>query len=317
MSSAFAATVREEQVLLRKGRVTVVQINLGNRCNQRCAHCHVGGGPEASRVMAADTLARVLDHTVAGGIAAVELTGGAPELHPGFRGAVRRLRAAGKAVTVRSNLTVFCEPGLADLPGFLAAQGVALSASLPCYSRDNVDAQRGAGAFEKSIAVMRQLNAAGFGLPGGPTLDLVYNPGGPFLPAPQHELEGEYRAALRDEFGLAFSRLVTIANMPIARFRRRLEQEQELAGYQRLLAASFNPATLDRLMCRYLLSVGWDGRVYDCDFNQALGLAIPGCAQTRFWELADAEFPDTTVAVDDHCFACTAGAGSGCHGAVV
>jgi radical SAM/Cys-rich protein len=243
----------------------------------------------------------------------VDLTGGAPELHPRFRALVHRARALGRGVIDRCNLTVFAEPGCADLPEFLAEQGVRVVASLPCYSRENVDRQRGRGVFEASIEALRRLNALGYG--AGLRLDLVYNPLGASLPPPQAQLEADYRREL-GALGIRFDHLLTLTNMPIKRFARDLARRGEAAAYQALLVSHFNPATVEAVMCRHTLSVAWDGQLYDCDFNQALGLALGAGPRTLF-ELEASEALETQpIATAPHCFGCTAGAGSSCGGAL-
>jgi len=306
---------------LRRGRPGTLQVNLGYRCNQSCSHCHVNAGPSRTEMMDTATLALVPAVLRARSLTTLDLTGGAPELHPGFRALVRAARQLGVAVIDRCNLTILSEPGQEDLVRFLAEQGVTVVASLPCYSAANVDQQRGDGVFARSIAGLRQLNALGYGAEGsGLELDLVYNPQGPSLPPPQAALEADYRRELAAHFGIRFNRLYTITNMPIQRFAAVLRQQGQLESYLDLLRASHNPANLEQVMCRSTLSVDWQGYLYDCDFNQMLGLPVPGLAvpgaRRHLRELLELDPSGEAIAVADHCFGCTAGAGSSCGGAL-
>ncbi|HZP43958.1 MAG TPA: arsenosugar biosynthesis radical SAM (seleno)protein ArsS [Candidatus Binatia bacterium] len=315
----FAATLAAHGAgALRRSRTTTVQVNVGKRCNQACHHCHVEAGPTRTEAMDARVVDRVLALVAASpDVALVDVTGGAPELNLHFRRLVTEARRLGRRVIDRCNLTVLFEPGMEDLAPFLAANGVEVVASLPCWGAENVEKQRGRGVFEKSIAALRDLNALGYAQPGsGLVLDLVYNPVGAFLPPPQATLEARYREELRARFGIEFRRLLTITNMPIRRFADALRRAGELGAYLGLLVNHFNPATVPGLMCRSLVSIGWDGRLYDCDFNQMLELPLGGGPRT-VWEVDDvgalAERPIATAA---HCFGCTAGAGSSCGGAL-
>jgi radical SAM/Cys-rich protein len=313
----FAARVLAARgASLRAEGVATLQVNLGARCNLACTHCHVSAGPGRTETMGAETAAAVLRALVAGGIPALDLTGGAPELNPHFRGLVAGARAAGRRVIVRSNLSVFSEPGMADLPEFLSGQGAEVIASLPCYLEENVDAVRGGGTYARCVEALRRLNALGYGLPGGPALGLVYNPRGPSLPPSQGALEADYRRELRARFGVEFSRLYAFANMPLGRFREHLARTGGLEAYRERLAAAFNPAALAGLMCRSLVSVSWDGSLHDCDFNQALGLPLAKGLPRRIGEFDRAALSRREIAVGEHCFGCTAGQGSSCFGAV-
>ncbi len=311
----FALTLASNGLgTLHADAVTWLQVNVGKLCNQACHHCHVDAGPKRPEQMTAETADRVIaliDRTES--LELVDLTGGAPELNANFRRLVAHARARGARVIDRCNLTVLLEPGQEDLVGFLAEQRVEVVASLPCYGRSNVDKQRGLGVFDKSIAGLQRLNEAGYGRGRGLKLDLVYNPGGPFLPPAAKGLEADYKARLEADFGIVFDELITITNMPISRFRHDLERSGRLEEYQQLLLDSFNPATVAGLMCRSLISVGWDGQLYDCDFNQMLGMPLP---QT----LADLDsFDDLAgrpILTGLHCFGCTAGAGSSCGGSL-
>ncbi|MDB5365549.1 MAG: putative Fe-S oxidoreductase [Rhodospirillales bacterium] len=311
---SFAATLAEHGRSLTRDGVTVLQINLGKRCNQACHHCHVEAGPKRSEMMAARTADRLIELMAsAPQLRTIDITGGAPELNPNFRRLVAAARELGKHVIDRCNLTVLFEAGQEDTARFLAEHEVAIVASLPCYSEKNVDAQRGRGVFGQSIAALKLLNRLGYGstLP----LDLVYNPVGAFLPPAQAALEHEYRFRLRKDFEIEFSRLLTITNMPISRFLHALERDGQAQAYQQLLVDSFNPHAVDGVMCRSMLSVSWDGKLYDCDFNQMLELKLPGQAQT-IWDVDSLAEIDRRIAVGPHCFGCTAGAGSSCGGAL-
>lgn len=304
---------------LRRVPVTTLQINVGKRCNQACHHCHVDAGPKRTEMMTAATADRLLaliDATPS--IELVDITGGAPELNPEFRRLVTAVRSRGHRVIDRCNLTVLLEPGQEDLATFLAEQRVEITASLPCYGLKNVDAQRGKGVFDKSIAALRRLNGLGYGDPAtGLVLDLVYNPGGPFLPPAQEKLEADYKRELAAQFGLVFNHLLTITNMPISRFADALRRAGQHAEYMSLLVNHFNPATLDGLMCRSLLSVGYDGQIYDCDFNQMLELPVGGGVRATIWNVDTlAAYDGAEIGVNDHCYGCTAGAGSSCGGAL-
>ena len=302
---------------LQRGRLSTLQVNLGYRCNQSCRHCHVDAGPWRTEMMA-DALMQLIPQAVrTQRISCLDLTGGAPELHPGFRKLVQQVRADGVDVIDRCNLTILSEPGQEDLALFLADQGVRVIASLPCYSESNVDQQRGEGVFERSISGLRQLNALGYGNGDGRLeLHLVYNPQGPSLPPAQAPLEEAYKKELAVR-GIRFDRLLTLANMPIKRFARDLALRGELERYQRLLEGAHNPANASAVMCRELLSVDWQGNLYDCDFNQQLEMPLSG----RIRRLEDLVLDDTVVTgqvihTDRHCFGCTAGAGSSCGGAL-
>ncbi|HEX4227764.1 MAG TPA: arsenosugar biosynthesis radical SAM (seleno)protein ArsS [Bryobacteraceae bacterium] len=304
--------------LLRES-VTTLQINAGKLCNQACHHCHVEAGPKRTEVMTNATAERLLAMLeMSPAVATVDITGGAPELNPNFRRLVTRSRELGREVIDRCNLTVLFEAGMEDLADFLALHNVQVIASLPCYTAANVDAQRGLGVFDKSVAALRKLNKLGYGMPESTLeLNLVYNPLGASLPPDQNRLEADYKRELREQFSIEFNGLFTLANMPIKRFADFLNRSGKGAEYVTLLAEHFNPATVPGLMCRSLISVGWDGQIYDCDFNQMLEMGICGRRLTiwdvdRFDELAGRH-----IATATHCFGCTAGAGSSCGGALV
>lgn len=301
---------------LQRRAVTTLQVNLGYRCNQACAHCHVDAGPQRTESMSLATLEQVLDFMHRHSIAVLDLTGGAPELNAHFRHAVSVARAAGVEVIDRCNLTILGEPGQEDLAGFLADQAVHVIASLPCYTRDNVERQRGKGVFERSMRGIAALNALGYGVPGsGLELDFVYNPVGPSLPPDPQALEADYRRELANS-GVRFNRLLTITNMPIRRFRHQLERDGQLDAYLHLLVDNFAVANLEHVMCRGLLSVDWLGYVYDCDFNQMLGLPLGGAGRRHISSLTEADMNGAPIGVGSHCYGCTAGRGSSCGGAL-
>jgi radical SAM/Cys-rich protein len=302
---------------LRRREVKTLQINVGKLCNQACHHCHVEAGPKRTEIMPSGVAERIMTLLAAApSILTVDITGGAPELNANFRTLVTESREMRKHVIDRCNLTVLFEPGQEMLAEFLAANQVEITASLPCYTEGNVDQQRGKGAFEKSIRALRVLNAIGYGQQGaGLVLNLVYNPLGASLPPPQEKLEADYKRELRDHFEIEFNRLFTITNMPIKRFAELLSREGKQEAYAALLTNHFNPATVENLMCRDLVSIGWDGRIYDCDFNQMLDLETPG--GKNIWEIDSfSVLANRPIATDSHCFGCTAGAGSSCGGSL-
>ncbi len=310
-NSAFPAITRQ--------RLETLQVNLGYRCNQSCVHCHVNAGPKRTEVMSHDTITTVLEFLSASGISRLDLTGGAPELNPHFRELVTEASSLGVSVTDRCNLTILGEPGQADLARFLARHRVEVVASLPCYLEDNVDRQRGKGVFHASIEGLRKLNGLGYGTPdSGLDLSLVYNPQGPSLPPPQDDLEQAYRQYLHEHHGVEFTRLYTLTNMPIQRFGSTLISKGQFDDYMKLLRSSHQDANLEGVMCRTLLSVDWQGYVYDCDFNQMLGLGLPmnGKPRSRLAELIGHDLSGCPIIVADHCFGCTAGQGSSCGGAL-
>jgi radical SAM/Cys-rich protein len=301
---------------LRRERLRELQVNVGRLCNQACNHCHVDAGPKRTEIMAWETMERILDWSRTSGIAVVDVTGGAPEINPHFRRFVDGFLALGAQVISRCNLTVLLESGQEDLTSWYAQRKIHLVCSLPCYTRKNVDAQRGDGVFDKSIEALRRLNAAGYGHDEALVLDLVYNPGGAFLPGAQEKLEADYKKRLNEDFGIVFLRLMTLANMPINRFAHFLERTGQYEKYMQLLEDNFNPATVPGLMCRHLISVDWLGRVYDCDFNQMLDMPLGDKPQRYLWDLSAPQLDGAPIAVDSHCLGCTAGAGSSCGGAL-
>ena len=304
---------------LSRGSLETLQVNLGYLCNQSCLHCHVNAGPRRREVMDEATVRSVLDVLAAGGIRTLDLTGGAPEMNPHFRMLVIGSRKLGVRVIDRCNLTILEEPGYNGIAAFLAEHGVEVVASLPCYQSDNVDAQRGKGTFDTSIAALRRLNSVGYGMDGsGLILTLVYNPQGPHLPPDQAELEAAYKRELRLRFGIEFSRLFTITNMPIQRFGSTLISKGRFASYMQLLKEAYSEANLDVVMCRSLVSVDWQGYLYDCDFNQMLGLPIVDAGKPRLHlkDLLSRNLAGHPIVVMDHCYGCTAGQGSSCGGAL-
>jgi len=324
--TALAATgvPHFDDVLARHGReplearaIEVLQVNVGKLCNQTCAHCHVDAGPDRREVMSAETAAHVVELLRRHPIPVLDITGGAPELNPQFRFLVREAAALGRRVIDRCNLSVLLLPSQADLLPFLAGHRVEVTASLPSFRAAGTDAQRGDGVFEKSLDALRRLNEAGYGRGGELVLNLVHNPVGAFLPGDQASLERDYRRELRERHAVVFDRLYTITNMPISRFLDHLERTGNLRRYMELLVASFNPRAADGVMCRTYLSIGWDGTLYDCDFNQMLAMpANHGAPQTLGALLAAGGALPRRVVTDRHCFGCTAGAGSSCAGAV-
>ncbi|GMQ91524.1 MAG: arsenosugar biosynthesis radical SAM protein ArsS [Gammaproteobacteria bacterium] len=311
------ALLRSGLPILTREPLRDLQINLGRLCNQACHHCHVDAGPKRTEIMSWDVMERILDWAKNNRIRSVDLTGGAPEINPHFRKLVDGFLQQGAQVTVRCNLTVLWEPGQEDLAQWYAERSIKLACSLPCYTRDNVDAQRGKNVFNKSIRALKALNDQGYGKKDHLPLDLVYNPGGPFLPPEQSKLQQDYKERLSADFGVVFSSLLTITNLPISRFRHALERDGELQDYQQLLDDNFNPETLPGLMCRHLISVDWMGRIYDCDFNQMLDIPLAGKGPRKIWELDLSVLQEQSIAVGDHCLGCTAGSGSSCGGALV
>jgi radical SAM/Cys-rich protein len=304
--------------VIRRRPLQTLQVNLGYRCNQSCLHCHVDAGPKRTETMDAATADAVVALLDRARVKTLDITGGAPELNPEFRRLVREGRARGLDVIDRCNLTILLEPGQEDLGDFLASEGVRIVASLPCYLEENVTAQRGRGVFEASVAGLRRLNALGYGQAGsGLVLDLVFNPQGPVLPPPQCALEQDYRTALADRHGVRFNRLLTLANMPVKRFGSMLQSTGQFEGYMTLLKGAHRDENLDGVMCRDLISVDWQGSVYDCDFNQMLGLTLgPLGGRRHISELDATVLEGLPIRTADHCYGCTAGQGSSCGGAL-
>jgi radical SAM/Cys-rich protein len=319
MRDSFPLLVKTDFPTLHRDRIDTLQANLGYRCNQSCTHCHVAAGPQRTEEMSWETMDLLLRYLSARGIATLDLTGGAPELNPHFRALVVHARGLSVHVIDRCNLTILNEPGQEDLAVFLADHAVEVTASLPCYLEENVDQQRGKGVFESSLAGLRQLNALGYGRPGsGLALNLVYNPLGPVLPPDQIDLETAYRQELAARYGVVFTRLFVLANMPIQRFGSQLISKGQFAPYMELLKSAHREENVDAVMCRSLLSVDWQGYVYDCDFNQMLKLPLGagGPSPTHLSALLERELTGARIRVADHCYGCTAGQGSSCGGAL-
>ena len=318
MHATLPLLSRTDFPALQRGRLDTVQVNVGYRCNQACLHCHVNASPDRTESMLSSTADEVLAFLFASGARCLDITGGAPELNPSFRHMVVAARAAGVHVIDRCNLTILAEPGQHDLAGFLAAQGVEVIASLPCYLEENVNSQRGDGVFARSIDGLRSLNAVGYGIDPKLPLALVYNPLGPRLPPPQAALEEDYRRELGQRYGISFTRLLTLANMPIQRFGSTLVSRGQFADYMTLLRSAHREENLAGVMCRGLVSVDWQGYLYDCDFNQMLGIPLVAAGRPRrhVREMTPAQLDGNEIQVADHCYGCTAGQGSSCGGAL-
>lgn len=302
---------------LRAAEIQILQINVGKLCNQTCRHCHVDAGPDRREVMSRTTMEVALKALSQTDIPVVDITGGAPEMNPDFRWLVTEIRRLGRQVIDRCNLTILLAPGFQDLPEFLAEQRVEIVASLPCYLEENVDAQRGDHVFEKSIEALRRLNELGYGQPEtGLVLTLVFNPLGPSLPPPQATLETAYRQELMSRYSVSFTRLFTITNMPISRFLEDLVRNGQHDHYMQKLIEAYNPASVAGVMCRNTLSVGWDGRLFDCDFNQMLDLELEPGLPRSIWEFDETVLSQRRIVTGQHCYGCTAGSGSGCQGAI-
>ena len=312
--NAFEQQLAQHRLTLRRSRLQTLQLNIGRKCNQACRHCHVDAAPWRTEMMDEPTARRIGEWIQRHRPPVVDLTGGAPELSEFFRYLVETARAISAEVIDRNNLTIIEETAYGWLPEYLAAHEVQVIASLPCYSAENVNQQRGHGVFEKSISALRKLNAAGYGtkLP----LHLIYNPLGPTLPGPQAELEADYKDVLGRDFGIVFNNLYTLTNQPIARFAEDLRKQGKWDEYLELLANSFNPATVDGLMCRTTLSVGYRGELYDCDFNQMLDMQMTNGKPLYLWDIAPDYLNQRAIQTGVHCFACTAGCGSSCTGAL-
>lgn len=315
----FEDKLRQSGIHLQRTTLKKLQINVGKLCNQVCIHCHVDAGPTRTEIMSSETADRVLRLLAnTPSIELVDFTGGAPELNPAFRSMVIRSRSLGRRVKDRCNLTVFSVNDQEDLAEFFRDNSVEVVASLPCYSRENVDNQRGRGVFDKSIGALRKLNSLGYGVEeSGLRLDLAYNPGGAFLPPSQEELEKQYKKELKGQFGIVFNHLYAMVNMPIRRWEKYLERTGQEDRYRKLLVDAFNSQTVDNVMCRTLISVGWDGQLYDCDFNQMLEIPVRGSRMT-IWDIESfEEFNEGMIATGAHCFGCTAGTGSSCGGSLL
>jgi radical SAM/Cys-rich protein len=319
MHATLPLLVRTDFPAIKRRALETLQVNLGYKCNQTCLHCHVNAGPTRTEMMSRETVDQVVGLLAASRAATIDITGGAPELSPHFRYLVSRARELGAKVIDRCNLTILFEEGQEDLADFLAANRVEIVASLPCYTEELVDRQRGKGVYELSMRALQELNARGYGREGtGLVLNLVYNPQGPSLPPPQEKLEADYKRILGEQHGIAFNRLYTIANMPIQRFGSTLVSKGQFNEYMRLLRESHKDENLEGVMCRSMVSIDWQGFVYDCDFNQMLGLplALAGKGRPHLKDLLGRDLDGNPVVVRDHCYGCTAGQGSSCGGAL-
>ncbi|HEX9672937.1 MAG TPA: arsenosugar biosynthesis radical SAM (seleno)protein ArsS [Burkholderiales bacterium] len=304
---------------IRRRRLDILQVNLGYKCNQTCLHCHVNAGPTRTEMMDRETISDVIAFLKSSSVKTLDVTGGAPELNPHFRGLVLAACNLGVHVMDRCNLTILEQPGQDDLAQFLAANAVEVVASLPCYLEENVDAQRGKGVFEASIRALQSLNALGYGRAGsGLALNLVYNPQGPTLPPAQDRLEADFHRHLGERFGVVFNGLYVLTNMPIQRFGSTLVSNGQFEHYMAVLKNAYQPQNLESVMCRNLVSVDWRGTVYDCDFNQMLGLPLQlnGTPRVHLRQLMGKDLDDNPIVVKDHCYGCTAGQGSSCGGAL-
>jgi radical SAM/Cys-rich protein len=322
-NNTFARKLAEHRLPLRHTKTEVLQINVGKLCNLTCVHCHVNAGPKRKEIMTRATIDRLIDWLAKTDIPTVDLTGGAPEMIPDFKYLVERLKALTppRHIIDRCNLTILLEPGYEDYAGFLARHEIEIIASMPCYSPENVNAQRGNGVFDGSIKALQLLNSLGYGIDPRFPLHLVYNPNGAFLPGPQEELEADYKRELKEHFGIVFNKLYTITNLPISRFASYLKNNNLLGDYMALLNDAFNPATVNGLMCRNTINVSWQGEVFDCDFNQMLKMQWSREGGTgeglHLWEVDPGQVVNREILTGDHCFGCTAGAGSSCGGALV
>jgi len=326
MPNLFDQTLEQFNQPLTRQAPEILQVNVGKMCNITCVHCHVNAGPGRKEIMTLDTVDKIIEWLEnSPQIHTVDLTGGAPEMNPHFKHFVRAIRGMGKKVIDRCNLVILSEPGYEEYGKFLAEQKVEIVASLPCYSSDNVEEQRGVGVFDRSIAGLQELNALGYGLDPELTLNLVYNPNGAFLPGDQEELEADYKVELKKAFDIVFNSLFAITNIPIARYASYLKRNKQLDEYMQLLIDNFNPHSVEGLMCRNTINVGWKGEVYDCDFNQQLKLQLAdegkeadvADLKLHAWEVDLERFTELPIKTGKHCFACTAGSGSSCGGTVV
>jgi radical SAM/Cys-rich protein len=315
----FSDRLATEGLTLRRARPEILQVNVGKLCNLTCVHCHVNAGPKRREIMTRATIDRIIDWLAKTEIPTVDLTGGAPEMIPDFRYFVERAKALqpSRHIIDRCNLTILLEPGYEDLAEFLAERKVEIIASMPCYSPENVNAQRGEGVFEGSIAALQLLNSLGYGIHPDLPLHLIYNPVGAFLPASQAKLEADYKREFKEHFGIVFNKLYTLTNLPVGRFAAYLRHNNKLEQYMNLLIEAFNPVTIDSLMCRNTISVGWRGEVYDCDFNQQLDMQWKNGHEMFLWDVDPGKIENREIMTGDHCFGCTAGAGSSCGGALV
>jgi radical SAM/Cys-rich protein len=321
-TNRFAQRLADYSIALRRGHPEILQVNVGKLCNLTCVHCHVNAGPKRKEIMRRKTIDRIIDWLAKAEIPTVDFTGGAPEMIPDFRYFIEQVKSLQphRHVIDRCNLTILLEHGYEDLAAFLAKNKVEIIASMPCYSPESVNAQRGQGVFEGSITALQLLNLLGYGIDPELPLHLVYNPVGAFLPPLQADLEVDYKRELKKHFGIVFNKLYALANLPIGRFAGYLRRNNKLEEYMELLIQAFNAVTIDGLMCRNTISVGWRGEVYDCDFNQQLGMqwSSNGGRKSLFiWDIDPDSLNGREIMTGDHCFGCTAGAGSSCGGAIV
>ncbi|NQU94651.1 MAG: arsenosugar biosynthesis radical SAM protein ArsS [Candidatus Omnitrophica bacterium] len=302
----------------RRVNPETLQVNLGNRCNQQCAHCHVDASPSGAKIMSKEVMGDIVIFLSKKKDLILDVTGGCPELNPNFKYFIEKAKPHAKEIKVRSNLTVLLEPGMEGMAQFYKDQGVHLVCSMPCYTRENVDKQRGEGVFDKSIKALRILNELGYGKEENLVLDLVYNPGGAVLPGEQSGLERDYKKVLKEKYQVTFSYLLTITNAPIKRFEQYLKANGNFDKYMKLLMDNFNENVAGNIMCRKLLSVGWDGTLYDCDFNQALNLSLKDKSDKtiKVSDISPDELQEREIIFENHCYCCTAGAGSSCEGAL-
>jgi radical SAM/Cys-rich protein len=305
--------------LLKLNKLGTLQVNLGNKCNQHCKHCHIQAGPNGKKMMSKTVMEKIVVFLRSHPDLCVDITGGCPELNPDFKFFVESIVGLTSSIMVRTNLTVFFEPGLIWIPQWYRENKIVLIASLPCYTNENVDRQRGRGAFKKSIAAIKLLNGLGYGIDEQLQLNLVYNPGADFLPGPQAQLEADYKRELGEKYNVVFNNLFTITNAPIGRFRQYLKANGKLEQYLQLLVENFNPEVAKNIMCRNLLSIDYSGTVYNCDFNQALNLPVTNNSgkPITIEQLGDVLQGNIEIATDQHCFCCTAGVGSSCTGSLV
>jgi len=317
LGKEFNNTLKEHGLIIKRETLKTLQINMGKLCNQVCKHCHVEAGPKRTEVMTKKTIERILGLLEQSPqIDTVDITGGAPELNPNFRYLVQELNYMAKKIINRCNLTILQEKGQEDTPLFLRDNNVIIYSSLPCYTKDNVDKQRGDDVFIKSIASLKSLNSLGYGIDGsGLILKLIYNPMGPYLPPDHKTLEKDYKVEL-EKLGVDFNQLLTITNMPIKRFAKQLIKQSEFENYHNLLLNNFNPVSANKVMCREMLSISWDGKIYDCDFNQMLDIFAPW-ENNNIWDINKFENNSNNIAFSNHCFGCTAGAGSSCGGSLI
>ncbi len=315
---SFMARLSENNLKLTRKAPKILQLNTGKICNLTCIHCHVNAGPHRKEIITRGTIDQILDWLESTTIETVDLTGGTPEMVPDYRYLVERIRGMGKRVMDRCNLTILNEPGYEWVPDFYVEHGIEVVASMPCYSPANVNEQRGEGVFDSSIKALQTLNALSYGINPELPLNLVYNPVGASLPPEQGQLEADYKRELKKHFGIVFNQLYAITNMPIARFTSYLKRKGTYQDYMELLLENFNPGSVEGLMCRDTISVDWEGRVYDCDFNQQLGLHHRQNADTvNLWDLDLEIWSNTPIKTDSHCYGCTAGQGSSCGGATI